>query len=113
SWGPWQKTGMVSPELQREFARRGIELITIPTGCRLFDQELRHGRRGECEVIVAGGAWSVPRGEAAATPVRPLPLLHGATFTSGGGHVVEAVRTLDPAFDLYLADPRIDAPPLP
>jgi hypothetical protein len=103
---------MVSPELQREFAKRGIELISIPTGCRLFDQELRHGHRGENEVILAGGAWSAPRAEAPATPTRALPLLHGATFANGGGHVVEAVRTLDPAFDLYLVDHRMDGSPV-
>jgi len=52
SWGPWQKTGMVSAELQREFARRGIELISIPAGCRIFDQEIRHGANADSEVIV-------------------------------------------------------------
>jgi len=114
SWGPWQKTGMVTPELQREFAKRGIELISIPAGCRLFDQELRHGQRGESEVILAGGAWSAPRAETAApsAAARALPLLHGATFTNGGGHVVEAVRTLDPAYDLYLADHSMDGSPV-
>ncbi|HVD76438.1 MAG TPA: SDR family NAD(P)-dependent oxidoreductase, partial [Vicinamibacteria bacterium] len=112
SWGPWHKTGMVSPELQREFAKRGIDLISIPTGCRLFDQELRHGRRGENEVILAGGAWSTPRAEAPAPAARALPLLHGATFTGGGSHVVEAIRTLDPAFDLYLVDHSMDGSPV-
>jgi NAD(P)-dependent dehydrogenase (short-subunit alcohol dehydrogenase family) len=114
SWGPWQKTGMVTPELQREFAKRGIELISIPAGCRLFDQELRHGQRGESEVILAGGAWSAPPAEAAAAsaPARALPLLHDATFSNGGGAVVEAVRTLDPAFDLYLSDHRMDGSPV-
>ena len=112
SWGPWQKTGMVSPELQREFARRGIELISIPTGCRLFDQELRHGGRDHPEVILAGGAWSAPRTEAPATRARALPLLHGATFAKGGGHIVEATRTLDPSHDLYLLDHRIDDLPV-
>jgi NAD(P)-dependent dehydrogenase (short-subunit alcohol dehydrogenase family) len=113
SWGPWLKKGMVSPELQKEFARRGIDLISIPTGCRLFDQELRHGGSGEPQVVLAGGAWSAPQSEAKeARPARPgFPLLHRATFT-GGGHVVEAVRTLDPAYDLYLTDHRIDGVPV-
>jgi hypothetical protein len=113
SWGPWLKKGMVSPELQKDFARRGIELISIPTGCRLFDQELRHGGPGEPEVVLAGGAWSAPQSEAReARPARPgFPLLQRATLTAGG-HVVEAVRTLDPAYDRYLADHRIDGSPV-
>jgi NAD(P)-dependent dehydrogenase (short-subunit alcohol dehydrogenase family) len=111
SWGPWLKTGMVSPDLQREFARRGIELISIPAGCHLFDQELRHGQRVENEVILAGGAWSASRAEAPAPPPA-LPLLHEATFANGGGPVVEAIRTLDPSFDLYLLDHSIDGSPV-
>jgi NAD(P)-dependent dehydrogenase (short-subunit alcohol dehydrogenase family) len=115
SWGPWLKTGMVSPELQKEFARRGIELISIPAGCRLFDQELRHGAKGEPEVILAGGAWSAPSSESrAARPAStaPLPLLQGARVSSEGGHVVEAVRTFDPDQDLYLLDHQMDGSPV-
>jgi hypothetical protein len=63
-------------------------------------------------VILAGGAWSVPRAETPTTHTRALPLLHGATFSNGGGHVVEAVRTLDPAFDLYLFDHSMDGSPV-
>jgi hypothetical protein len=105
---------MVSPELQREFARRGVELISIPAGCRLFDQELRHGTRGEPEVVLAGGAWSTLQSEAreARSPRSAgFPLLQGATV-SNGGHVVEAVRMLDPAHDLYLMDHRMDGAPV-
>jgi hypothetical protein len=54
----------------------------------------------------------VPRAETPTTHTRALPLLHGATFSNGGGHVVEAVRTLDPAFDLYLFDHSMDGSPV-
>jgi acyl transferase domain-containing protein len=111
SWGPWLKTGMVSPEMQREFARRGVDLISIPAGCRLFDQEIRHGDDGDAEVIVAGGAWSAAPAPKPASRGRALPLLEGATFTTGG-HVIEAVRTFDPAVDLYLLDHQIDGSPV-
>jgi acyl transferase domain-containing protein len=109
AWGPWLKTGMVSPEMQREFARRGVDLISIPSGCRLFDREIRHGGAGDAQVIVAGGTWSAPETE---RRPRPLPLLEGAVFSTGGGHLIEAVRTLDPAVDLYLLDHRIDGSPV-
>ena len=45
---------MVSPALQQEFERRGVVLIPIDEGCRLFEQELRHGRKGEAEVVIGG-----------------------------------------------------------
>jgi NAD(P)-dependent dehydrogenase (short-subunit alcohol dehydrogenase family) len=117
SWGPWLKTGMVGPELQKEFARRGIELISIPAGCRLFDQELRHG--GEPEVILAGGAWSAPQPEVKESKPAPArsaaaghPLLHRATVSASGGHLVEATRTFDVADDPYLLDHRMDGQPV-
>lgn len=34
NWGPWNDAGMVSPELSREYARRGIGLIEPPAGSR-------------------------------------------------------------------------------
>jgi acyl transferase domain-containing protein/NAD(P)H-dependent flavin oxidoreductase YrpB (nitropropane dioxygenase family)/NAD(P)-dependent dehydrogenase (short-subunit alcohol dehydrogenase family) len=115
SWGPWLKTGMVSPEMQREFARRGVDLISIPTGCRLFDQELRHGATGEPDVVLAGGAWSAPDPEAredrSARTDAGFPMLRRATF-QGGGHVVEAAVTFDAAHDRYLLDHRMDANPV-
>jgi len=54
NWGPWNKRGMVSPELQREFERRGVALIPPAIGWRRLDEEVRCGRKGEAEVIVGG-----------------------------------------------------------
>ena len=54
NWGPWEKRGMVSPELQRQFAERGVQLISPTTGRRVFDRELRYGRKSDVEVVVAG-----------------------------------------------------------
>jgi NAD(P)-dependent dehydrogenase (short-subunit alcohol dehydrogenase family) len=56
-WGPWAAGGMVSPELARQFAERGVPLISRDAGVRMFDQELRLGRKGEAEVVVGGGHW--------------------------------------------------------
>jgi len=59
NWGPWAKLGMVSAELQRQFARRGIGLISPADGCFRMDQELRYGRKGEVEVLLTAGGWEV------------------------------------------------------
>ncbi len=43
-WGPWAGTGMVSAELEREYARRGIGLIEPDDGVACLLRELRSGR---------------------------------------------------------------------
>lgn len=42
-WGPWAGTGMVSAELEREYARRGIGLIDPDDGVAALLRELRSG----------------------------------------------------------------------
>ncbi|HKY68621.1 MAG TPA: SDR family NAD(P)-dependent oxidoreductase, partial [Acidimicrobiales bacterium] len=42
-WGPWAGTGMVSPELAREYQRRGIGLIDPDLGVAAALAELRAG----------------------------------------------------------------------
>ena len=59
NWGPWAKLGMVSAELRKQFADRGIELISLSDGCLRLDQELRLGRKGEVEVLLTAGGWKV------------------------------------------------------
>jgi hypothetical protein len=54
NWGPWAKLGMVSPELEREFARRGVAVIAPEEGRRRFAEELRYGRKGDAVVVVGG-----------------------------------------------------------
>jgi NAD(P)-dependent dehydrogenase (short-subunit alcohol dehydrogenase family) len=44
NWGPWGGVGMVGPELEREYARRGIGLIPPAEGVERFLEELCHGR---------------------------------------------------------------------
>jgi NAD(P)-dependent dehydrogenase (short-subunit alcohol dehydrogenase family) len=44
-WGPWAGSGMVSPELEREYARRGIGLIRPEEGTQLLLEELAHPSR--------------------------------------------------------------------
>ncbi len=61
NWGPWGNVGMVTPELEREFSRRGIALISPPEGCRRLEQEICWGRKGEVEILyLLGGGGGVP-----------------------------------------------------
>ena len=111
SWGPWEKTGMVSAELRREFEKRGVALIPVDEGCRRFDAELRAGNAKDAQVVIGGGAWSASK-DAELSFVKPsaklwLPLVRDSVF-SNGGSVVRARRWLDPSKDLYLTDHRID-----
>jgi acyl transferase domain-containing protein/NADP-dependent 3-hydroxy acid dehydrogenase YdfG len=39
-WGPWAGAGMVSPELEREYARRGVTLIDLRAGVAALLSEL-------------------------------------------------------------------------
>ena len=52
NWGPWAGDGMVTPELEREYARRGIGLIAPEGGVEAFVDELADSRRGEAQVIL-------------------------------------------------------------
>ncbi len=119
-WGPWAKTGMVSDELRRRFDAQGIALIDVAAGCDALDRELRLGAKGEPEVIVAGGSWGDP-----SSPVAPavgpgatdpgdssFPLLRIGTEFQRGGGVVELLRAIDPSYDLYLNDHRLDGKPV-
>jgi acyl transferase domain-containing protein/NAD(P)H-dependent flavin oxidoreductase YrpB (nitropropane dioxygenase family) len=42
-WGPWRGVGMVRPELEREYERRGIALISPDAGVERFFEELLFG----------------------------------------------------------------------
>jgi NAD(P)-dependent dehydrogenase (short-subunit alcohol dehydrogenase family) len=50
-WGPWASHGMVSPELEREYARRGIGLIEPGEGIQAMLDELA-GTSGPAQVVV-------------------------------------------------------------
>ncbi|MBV2235669.1 MAG: SDR family NAD(P)-dependent oxidoreductase [Sterolibacterium sp.] len=51
NWGPWAGTGMVSAELEREYARKGIGLIPLEAGVTALLQELQFGRREDTQVV--------------------------------------------------------------
>ncbi len=54
NWGPWKGTGMVSPSLEKEYARRGIALIPLTDGMETFIDELKYGN--ESQVLIMAGS---------------------------------------------------------
>jgi len=118
-WGPWAATGMVSPEVARRFAERGVDLIPVEVGARRLVDELLHGRKGESEVVIAGGS-SLPWADAAPAArcdegeERPAPaILAVATeLDAPSPGRAEAVRHLQLDVDRYLDDHRLDDVPV-
>jgi hypothetical protein len=56
NWGPWSGKGMVSPELEREYARRGVKLIALQDGIDALLTELRCDRREDVQVVYMCGS---------------------------------------------------------
>jgi acyl transferase domain-containing protein/NAD(P)H-dependent flavin oxidoreductase YrpB (nitropropane dioxygenase family) len=52
NWGPWRDGGMVSPELEREMAQRGIGLISPEEGVESFMNELLRGSGDDQQVVI-------------------------------------------------------------
>jgi acyl transferase domain-containing protein/NAD(P)H-dependent flavin oxidoreductase YrpB (nitropropane dioxygenase family)/NADP-dependent 3-hydroxy acid dehydrogenase YdfG len=67
AWGPWSQVGMVA-DLEKHLTRRGLRLISPEEGPAFLLDELLHGKKGDSEVIIAGGT------EHAARPARGGPL---------------------------------------
>jgi NAD(P)-dependent dehydrogenase (short-subunit alcohol dehydrogenase family) len=51
-WGPWAGTGMVSPELEREYSRRGVGLIEPDDGAQALLDELAAAPAAPGHVVV-------------------------------------------------------------
>ncbi|OEU78371.1 MAG: hypothetical protein BA865_04125, partial [Desulfobacterales bacterium S5133MH4] len=58
NWGPWAKAGMVSAELLKQFAKRGVELVPPAVGPKKLDQEICYGCKGKAEIILGGIGWT-------------------------------------------------------
>jgi acyl transferase domain-containing protein/NAD(P)H-dependent flavin oxidoreductase YrpB (nitropropane dioxygenase family)/NAD(P)-dependent dehydrogenase (short-subunit alcohol dehydrogenase family) len=112
NWGPWAGSGMASQEVQRQFAERGVEVISPMEGPSLFDLEMSSGRKGEAEVVVGQGPW---KDFASLEDLHGeevyLPLLQDAPVTKNNGFL-EIERRLDPESDLYLLDHCLDGKPV-
>jgi NAD(P)-dependent dehydrogenase (short-subunit alcohol dehydrogenase family)/acyl carrier protein len=56
AWGPWDSTGMVSAELRREYARRGIGLIPVQAGVAGLLDEIAEARADHARIVLMGAA---------------------------------------------------------
>jgi hypothetical protein len=63
---------MVSPELEREYARRGIGLIPLNDGVELLLQELCEGDREDVQIVMMCGTPE------SISPPQPLRAYAGA-----------------------------------
>jgi malonyl CoA-acyl carrier protein transacylase/NAD(P)-dependent dehydrogenase (short-subunit alcohol dehydrogenase family) len=52
NWGPWDTAGMVSPELRREYRRRGIGLIPLGEGVERLLQEITSGPPDDAQIVI-------------------------------------------------------------
>jgi acyl transferase domain-containing protein/NAD(P)H-dependent flavin oxidoreductase YrpB (nitropropane dioxygenase family)/NAD(P)-dependent dehydrogenase (short-subunit alcohol dehydrogenase family) len=66
-WGPWSRIGMTA-DLEQHLTQRGLKLISPEEGPGMLIDELMFGKKGETEVIIAGGS-----DKAAAKPFQPPP----------------------------------------
>ncbi|MFT3924946.1 MAG: SDR family NAD(P)-dependent oxidoreductase [Myxococcales bacterium] len=61
NWGPWRGIGMVRPELEREYDKRGIGLISPAEGIERFFEELLVGTEPQA-ILTAGHASALTAG---------------------------------------------------
>jgi NAD(P)-dependent dehydrogenase (short-subunit alcohol dehydrogenase family) len=114
AWAPWDKHGMVSPELKREFMRRGVDLLSPEAGRRACWMEIQQGAGADAEIVIGGGAAPA----ALSTGTRPeaagdaLPLLKHAERQATQSGETRFARVLDIAIDRYLDDHRLDGRPV-
>ncbi|MFO0586971.1 MAG: SDR family NAD(P)-dependent oxidoreductase [Polyangiaceae bacterium] len=66
-WGPWGGAGMISPELAREYERRGVGLIDPSLGAESFLDELLHGGTAP-QVVLMNAPLAVMDGRPPSTP---------------------------------------------
>jgi NAD(P)-dependent dehydrogenase (short-subunit alcohol dehydrogenase family)/acyl carrier protein len=58
NWGPWDKVGMASEEVRRQFLARGITPIDPAPGVRAMLDELAAGPSPDAIVVIGAGPWT-------------------------------------------------------
>ena len=118
NWGPWDRVGMVSPAVRKQFAERAVQLIPVESGCRAVLEEIAALCPAEPVVVVGDGPWrnlatGSSSGAGRTSGVVPTPLLEGAPpATAGTGGLIELVRTLDLSRDRYLLHHQLEGKPV-
>jgi len=59
NWGGWD-SGMVTPELKKEFARRGIDIIPVETGTQMLVNELHPANHETAQVVIGSPLFPPP-----------------------------------------------------
>jgi len=95
NWGGWD-SGMVTPELKKEFARRGIEIIPVEAGAKMLVNELHDSYRDSTQVVI-GSSISPP----------PAPLNHNSQLRTYRIH-----RQLTEAANPFIQDHIVGGKPV-
>jgi len=119
-WGPWGPTkfgaGMVTPETEAKFEKRGVFLVSAELGRRLFRDELARSSASPVEVICGQGPWESEEAERGlihaiaqppAVPELGALLVGAEMLTRPSGEKVLTVR-LDPGRHLDAQEYAID-----
>jgi hypothetical protein len=108
NWGPWERTGMVAAEVQKQFSELGVQLVPPPLGRQMFVKELCYGKKGDSEIVIGDGPWEKLVIHQADAPEDIYPLLNKTSFKTWDNGSFVVTRTLDTKFDKYLQDHRLD-----
>ena len=96
NWGPWDG-GMVTPQLKREFERRGVGVLPVDSGTSALVNELRQPT-GPCEVVIDWpGAATFGEGGAPASPTAASKRQSALASAPESDLVVAFRMVLDPA----------------
>jgi NAD(P)-dependent dehydrogenase (short-subunit alcohol dehydrogenase family) len=57
NWGPWDRIGMVSEQVKRQFASRGIQVISTTAGVAAVAREIKAEGVSDPVVVMGGGPW--------------------------------------------------------
>jgi acyl transferase domain-containing protein/NAD(P)H-dependent flavin oxidoreductase YrpB (nitropropane dioxygenase family)/NADP-dependent 3-hydroxy acid dehydrogenase YdfG len=121
-WGPWGPTtfgsGMVTAETEAKFAEKGVGLVGVESGRRLFAAELRMNGGNAVEVICGEGPWEEKEaalgrmekaGQGECETIEPLLTDAGIEELPKG---VQAVTFVLDESHAYLPDHRLDGTPV-
>ena len=113
NWGPWAPAaaGMVSAEVQKQFAQKGVQMIPQAAGPRLLDREIRFGHKDNVFVVFGDGLWSAS-GVPGVFPLLDLARFSVPPSSDPGAELPEIRRPLDPELDIYLKDHLLDDKPV-
>jgi NAD(P)-dependent dehydrogenase (short-subunit alcohol dehydrogenase family) len=112
NWGPWAKAGMVTDEVEKQFAQRGVGLIAPGAGRLIFEKELKLVPKGAVEVTIGRMQTEGNQVMSLTTGEDSLPLIAGRSFSTPNADHFEFVRTLDVKHDLFLNDHQLDGNPV-